>query len=308
MSSIRSFPKVYTLDHKAIKELFNGQIVGQEKIDGSQFSAGVSNNKLLFRSKGAVIHDYETAPDLFKPAVKTFTELFEAGKLHEDWIYRGESVCRPKHNTITYNRIPTGGFILFDVDIGIETRISDPNELKAIADDLGLECVPTIFIGEIKDLEEVKKLLDTESVLGGAQIEGIVFKNYNRFGIDGKQLMGKLVRDSFKEEHRKNWNKGGEKGTKREIIDRVISRFGTENRYLKSVQHREENGELDNSPKDIGPLIAMVQQDVLEECEDDIKDMLFNEFWPHIKRGIVRELPYWYKARLSNSQFDISDG
>jgi ATP-dependent RNA circularization protein (DNA/RNA ligase family) len=39
---ILSYPSIYALGHRAIRELFDGPVVVEEKIDGSQFSFGVS--------------------------------------------------------------------------------------------------------------------------------------------------------------------------------------------------------------------------------------------------------------------------
>ena len=64
---IRSYPKVFNLGHAAMADLLGGNVVVQEKVDGSQFSfARTDSGQLLFRSKGAEIHP-EARPFFPKP-------------------------------------------------------------------------------------------------------------------------------------------------------------------------------------------------------------------------------------------------
>ncbi len=46
MENINSYPSVYQLGHKAIQNIFDGKVVIEEKIDGSQFSFGMINRPL----------------------------------------------------------------------------------------------------------------------------------------------------------------------------------------------------------------------------------------------------------------------
>jgi hypothetical protein len=298
---LRSYPKVWNMGHPAIRDLFDGPVVVQEKVDGSQFSFGVVHGELFCRSKGASLN-LETTDLLFRGAVETAKRLHEAGLLVEGWTYRGEAICRPKHNTLTYERAPTGNVILFDVDRGLEDRIADPDELAAVGFSLGLEVVPVIYHGEIRSADELAALIDRVSCLGGAKVEGVVAKNYARFGPDGKMLMGKVVSEAFREVHKKDWRE--RHPTRTDIVDEIIEEYRTEARWRKSVQHLREAGKLEGSPRDIGSLIKEVAADVRAECEDEIKDALFRHFWPKIQRGITHGLPDWYKAELAGAQFD----
>ena len=49
-------------------------------------------------------------------------------------------------------------------------------------------------------------------------------------------------------------------------------------------------------------LLKEVQQDVKEECADEIKEALFGVYWKDIGRGTSVGLPQWYKERLIASQ------
>lgn len=300
MDRLHSYPKVWNLGHPAIRDLFNGPVVVQEKVDGSQFTFGVLGGVLHFRSKGATIYR-ETTDKLFLPAIETATALFEKGALVEGWQYRGEALFRPKHNTLAYARAPIGGVILFDVDTGLENRVSQPERLESIARDLGLEIVPTLHVGEIADVETLRALLGRESVLGGAVVEGVVIKNYARWGEDGKMLMGKWVREEFKEQNTSDFRKRNP--TKADVVEAVIADLCNPRRWEKVVQHLRDDGQLEHSPRDIGKLLKAIPDDIRAECEADIKEQLFKRAWEDIRRGVTRGVPEWYKQRLAESQF-----
>ncbi|MHA2063477.1 MAG: RNA ligase family protein [Candidatus Thorarchaeota archaeon] len=297
---LRSYPKVYAIGHKAVSDLFKGDIFVQEKVDGSQFSFGVIDGELYCRSKRQQIH-LPTDEALFIPACETAVALFHQGLLVEGWTYRGEAIFRCKHNALEYSRTPKGGVILFDIDTGLEDRLTPP-ELAFEASKLGLECVPLLHFGEINDPKELLELLEYESCLGGTEIEGVVVKNYGRWGMDGKQLMGKFVSEKFKETHRKAW--GASNKSKTEAIEALGEMLRTDARWQKAVQHLREEGVLENEPRDIGNLIVEVHMDIESEEIDMIKDYL----WRAFRRGIMRKatagLPEWYKRQLLEGAFD----
>lgn len=299
MAKLRSFPKVYNVGHRAIEDLFTGPVVIQEKVDGSQFSFGVIDGELSLRSKGKEIFP-GTEDKLFKMAVDTAVRLYEEGLLTEGWIYRGESITTPKHNHLKYDRIPKGGVMLFDVDVGLEYRVQSPEELRKIGDALGLEVVPTVFEGIVESLEDLKSYLERDSILGAVKLEGIVIKNYSMFGTDGKMLMGKLVRDDFRESSKKDFTtRNPTTGT---IVEFLIDELRNEARWNKAIQHLREDGAITDSPRDIGPLLKEIQADVLEEEEDYIKEQLFKAVKKDILRGVTRGFPEYYKEHLLEQQ------
>lgn len=295
---LHSYPSVYQIGHKAIANLFDGDVVVQEKLDGSQISFGVIDGILGARSKGKqLILD---APErMFAKAVEVIKSLQPA--LIPGWTYRGEYFVSPKHNTIAYSRIPKSHIILFDIDMGTESyapyiKVSDE------AERLGLEAVPQFFEGKIQSFEMFKELLERESILGGSKIEGVVVKNYNLFTQEKKVAMGKYVREDFKEQNDKDFR--ARNPTQGDIEQSLILRYKTEARWRKSVEHLRDNGALDGSPKDIALLIREVPADVLKECEGEIKEILFRHFWQAVSRGITRGLPEWYKDELAKTAFN----
>ena len=300
MSEISSYPSVYAIGHKAIADIFRNEVIIEEKIDGSQFSMAVIEGELICRSKGTqlVIDEPE---GMFIKAVDTAKSLAVPTGLTQGWMYRCEYLQKPKHNTLAYGRTPEKNIILFDVMIGIEDYLG-PEDKKREANRLGLECVPLLHQGIVSNLDSFKELLENESILGGCKVEGVVVKNYNMFTRDKKIAIGKFVSEAFKEKHGKEWKKSNP--SDKDIVQQIITVYRRENRWEKAVQHLRDDGQLEGSPRDIGLLIREVPADVIKECEEEIKSILFSHYWPKIRRGITGGLPEWYKERLASEVFD----
>ena len=296
MTGIYSYPDVFALGHRAINTIFDTPVVVEEKIDGSQFSMGIIDGELMCRSKGAQVN-VEVPNDMFKRAVA----LAQSLPLHPGWIYRGEWLQKPKHNTLAYDRTPENGLILFDIQTGLEEYMS-PAEKHAEADRLGLEFVPVLYEGMVESFDFLKAMMQLRSTLGGCTIEGVVVKNYTMFTHDKKAMIGKYVSERFKEIHEADWK--DRNPTQSDILQTLIMRYRTEARWHKAVQHLRDAGTLQGAPQDIGGLIREVPVDVKKECEDEIRDMLFAHFWPKISRGITAGVPEWYKDQLAKGAFD----
>ena len=298
-TSWHSYPSVFALGHRAIKDLLLDEVLVEEKIDGSQFSFGKFGEELKCRSKGATLNtDYPEK--MFSIAVETAKSL----NLQDGWTYRAEYLLKPKHNTLAYDRTPNKNLILFDINTNEEEYLSYDDKRKE-AERIGLEIVPILFNGRIDSPQMLLSFLERTSILGGQKIEGVVVKNYHRFGQDKKVLMGKYVAEAFKEIHGGEWKKNNP--TSGDVIQNLILSLKTPARWNKSVQHLRERGLITDSPKDIGLLIKEVQQDIDKECTDEIKDALYKNAISHIRRGITGGLPEWYKEELMKSQFAEED-
>lgn len=296
---IRSYPKVWNLGHPALEGLRDGPVSVEEKVDGSQFSFGIIDDVLCCRSKNQQI--VLDAPQMFDKAVESVRE--RADLLTPGWVYRAEYLAKPKHNTLAYERMPVGHLIVFDIERAENDFLTPPSrdqECKSI----GLEAIPRMHYGALDDLAQVEELLDRDALLGGCKVEGIVVKNHARFGRDGKALMGKHVSEAFKEKHAKDWKKANPKSG--DIIQSLIEQYRTEARWEKAVQHLRDDGVLEGSPRDIGALIKAAQTDLAEECEDEIKEALWQWARGKVTRGAIKGLPEWYKRRLLEAEFDAA--
>jgi hypothetical protein len=312
MSAWHGPQSIYNLGHRAVKDLFTVPVQIQEKVDGSFFAFGLfedpqlmefdvdgSRMELKVRSKGAVM--IPDAPEaLFKLAVQAVKNRERL--LHPGWQYRGETLAKPKHNTLSYDRVPKDNIILFDVLTDEETYLPY-EELCAEGERLGLEVVPQLFSGVVADANQLRQYLDRTSVLGGQKIEGVVVKPLTPlYGPDKKMLFGKFVSEAFKEVHRLSW--GESNPTQKDVIQRMIEAYAHPVRFHKAVTHLREAGQLEDSPRDIGKLIREIPDDIRKECEEDIKNALFKQAWPHISRGITKQVPDWYKDQLLRLQFE----
>ena len=303
MDSWNSYPSIYNLGHKAVKDLFTAPVLVEEKVDGSQFSFGVfivdGQPVIKCRSKGAEIDVYDPAK-LFGPAVEVVKEL--APILTPGWTYRAEYLRKPKHNVLVYDRIPAKHLILFDIATGNEDYL--PRFMKEReAARLGLEIVPVFGLGMTYKVADLHSLLDTVSILGGQKIEGIVLKSPTLYGPDKKPLIGKYVSPAFKEIHKGEWRE--QNPTSGDIVNDLIKKLKTPARWNKAIQHLREDGVLEDDPRDIGRLMKEVPTDILKEEEHYIKQRLFDYAWPKIKRGVTGGLPEYYKQILVTKQFEV---
>lgn len=300
-TSWHSYPSIYAVGHRYVRDIFNSPVLCEEKVDGSQFSFGkflVDGEEVLrCKSKGCQLN-VECPEKMFTCAVNNVKEIF--GSLKLGWTYRGEYLSKPKHNTLVYSRVPKRNIIIFDINTNEEEYLSYSEKDKE-CERLGLEIVPKIFEGVISDPQTILEFLKRESVLGGQNIEGVVIKNYSMFGQDKKVLMAKYVSEAFKEIHGGEWRKENPCST--DILTELVGMLRTPARWAKAVQHLKEQGKLEGSPKDIGFLIREAQVDILKECESDIKEKLFVWSKDKIIRGAVAGLAEWYKEYLLKESF-----
>lgn len=297
---IKSFPKIFSLGTDYIKEIFDGEVEVTEKIDGSQFGFGRINGEIFVRSKGCMLH-IDAPNNMFKEGVDYIASIQD--RLPDNTIFHAEYLQTPKHNSLEYERIPQNHLILFSVSDSTEKFLGH-EEIKKWAEILKIDYVPIVFKGIIDSPEKVFELIGNESVLGKAQMEGVVVKNYNKPFLLGGQpiplMSGKYVSESFKEVHNTSW-KGEHTG--RGKWDVFKQGYCTEARWTKSVQHLKEKGELENSPKDIGKLLKEIQRDIAEEEREEIKKFLWEYFGTDVLRVAVSGFPEWYKKSLLVESF-----
>lgn len=294
-----SYSTIYNVGHRELEGFFSLPVYVEEKVDGSQFSFMVDEEGVVHcRSKGAAVYDTN---GMFRWGVETVNSI--AHKLRAGWIYRGEYLQKPKHNTLKYDRVPLGHIVLFNVDTG-DQRYLDPIEAHLEAKAIGLEHVPMIHTGVIDSPDTFNQFLDRPSMLGGTAIEGVVIKPqpaFPQYGRDHKLLMAKYVSEKFKEAHKTNW-KAGNPGSG-DIVENIIAIYATEPRWRKAVEHSRDTGLLEMSPRDIGPLIGAVVEDVKKEYGEEIMQAVYKWAWPKVARGLTKGFPEWYKQWLVEQQF-----
>jgi hypothetical protein len=222
------YQKIRALGHRTLKNLWNGTVEITEKVDGSQYRwwrEEVSGDKgeddySIFHhgTKRTELHlvDGGVKDKLFNPVVRHMEEHGHKVPASIDCLF-GETLAKPKHNTLKYNVVPKGHLALWGGYDGSNDHWLTHEQLRLLAHDLCVDVVPLVGThtsGIPLSLEDLDKLLEQESFLGGPFIEGLVFKNYGQDLRIGDEyipfLAGKFVSEKFKEQHVKNWKPGGD--------------------------------------------------------------------------------------------------
>lgn len=296
---ITAFPKIFAIGTDYIRDIFMEPVEVTEKIDGSQFAFGRVKRELWIRSKGAQLYT-DNPEKMFAEGIAYVEQIQD--RLPDGMVFYAEYLKKPKHNTLTYSRIPKNHLMLFGA-MHISQKFH--TNIEEYADLLEIETVPVFGWITVKNSAELAEMLDRESALGGAKIEGVVVKNFKRQFLLGGQPMplmaGKFVSESFKEVHRERWGVE-EKGKSR--MEVFFDSFRTPARWEKAVQHLAERGELENELRDIGKLFKEVHSDIEAEEMENVKNYLWGEFKDELKRRATGGLPEWYKTKLAARSFD----
>lgn len=301
--AIPAFPKIFSLGDKNIHDLLQLPVEVTEKIDGSQFAFGNIDGEFLARSKGTMISPSQI-PTLFYKSYQHAEQMFLLGRLPENVVFYGEAVSSRNHNTLCYDKVPTNNIVLFGA---IELPKMTPlpyDTIAKYASTLDVDVTPLLFKGVVENMPHIEALLDKESYLGGPKIEGVVVRRLLEtpmevYGSVSYIMAGKYVSEAFKEKHSRN----PEFTSSKHKVEEILENFRTEARWDKAVQYYAEQDKLEGSPKDIGTLIKRVQDDVLEEEADNVKELLWKYFKPHLVKSCVKGLPEWYKKKLLSEQF-----
>lgn len=295
---IPAFPKIFALGTNYIKDIFKEPVEITEKVDGSQFVFGKVRGDLYMRSKGAVLYA-ENPEKMFSHAIDYVSQIQSC--LPEGIIFYCEYLKNPKHNTLTYGRVPKNHLVLFGACNEYGEYLTNHADYASI---LNIEPIPVFYTGTIDSPEQIQKFMERESVLGGSNIEGVVIKNYSRSFLLGGQpiplMMGKFVTESFKETHRERWSAEEKSSGKWASF---LTSFRTEARWNKAIQHLRDSGKLEWTPRDIGSLIKEIQSDLANEEMESIKSYLWNENKREILSSATRGFPEWYKEQLLKSSF-----
>jgi hypothetical protein len=126
---LRSYSSIYNVGHRALAGLFDGPVIVEEKVDGSQFSFGLGTDDVLrARSKGAEIN-LEAPKKMLSRGVETVKALQAGGVLTPGWTSRRRDVRRgSRHQRIQTGLGVAGSCMLTDYPwkpsflVGIATR------------------------------------------------------------------------------------------------------------------------------------------------------------------------------------------
>lgn len=303
--ALPSYAKVLPLGHAMLENLLKGRVEITEKVDGSCARFGNFGGSLRYGSHHVNFSDEQPVDEMFLPGwqyLETIADRFEPNV-----VYFAEYLKGPHQSTISYSRAPTNHFMLFDIYDANLIRWRNQDEIRGAAIRLGID-PPNILWegpGETLTQEQLNKLLETQSYLGGSVIEGVVLKNREATAIVSNPHdlrmpphppMGKLVRESFKETNRVAFKKDNP-------VESAIAMVQNKARWEKAVLALRDRGELSGELRDIALLIPEVQRDVELEAKADILELFWQAHSREILKGAVRGLPDFYKGRLAEQQF-----
>lgn len=290
---IESYGKVQHFGTRHVRDILNAPVFVQEKVDGSQLSFGLVDGQLVIRSKNKQVHP--ECPDMFGAAVAALEA--RAHMLKPGWVYRGEYLSKPRHNVLSYDRVPKGHVALFDAYNTDTHEEMDPAwGLPQVAEALSLEAVPCLHCGPITE-EEVRNLAKGDSFLGGPR-EGIVVKRYDLRDPDkpNTPLKAKIVTAMFKEKMT-----GRVQVSKGTVVEQVAAQFAVEARYRKAIQRLKEDGTFRDGVQDIGPAMKVLNEDLDAEYAEEIARALYLGLRKEITRRANAGFVDWYKSELGIS-------
>lgn len=302
---MESYQKISQSYKPEIQDIWNGHIIVEEKIDGSQFRINITTDGILSCGSHKV-DDLSLVDNSFKKATDAAQDIFNGFKPSEDTTIFCEYLSKPKQNAIPYARTPEKYLTVFDVKVGSK-YLNRTLKVMYVSGFKGLEITPLLWEGDSKEFtDEIRDgLLKTPSYLGHQpgydKIEGIVVKNYNKYYdvdkypyLEGHWLCTKIVNDSFKEKNKvENPNAKGK-------LENLKESLRSPARWRKGVQHLKESGLLQNELSDLGKLIPEIKKDIEDEEKEFIKEELWKLYGPEILGHSTKGLVEWYKELLND--------
>jgi hypothetical protein len=259
-----------TEENNAIFTQPDDEIVVEEKVDGGNGAFWVEDGfiHVASRSRDLVA---EKDNHLFalqrKKLLETLYPHFE--EIDTRFIYYVEWMAK---HTISYgDKIPSAiGLDIrpFEGAFGRPPAFIGRKAKEEIFEKLGVSCVALKGVFKAKEMNE--KLFDElakSSAYYSGLPEGLVFKNYGRANVWGRQMFGKVVREDFKEVNRAVFG-----GLKKEHSDtpRFVEAFATEARIRKAILRLTDEGVLKLDRTLMKYLPMAVAKDIFKEESDAI--------------------------------------
>ena len=306
--------------------LLDGEVVVEEKIDGSNFRIQIQGDKIkigsrrvddlaeITREELIVLKDEKMFKKGFNIVFEMREKLFNLLNIYQQdkILLFCEYLQDKKHNALCYERIPKNYLVLFDVvfekngELRHIYKLNDKILKHEIADYLGIEKINIMYEGEFKK-DLFSKFLKEKSQLGKEIVEGIVIKNYNRhYPVDlistkaykDFALVGKWVREEFKEVLAREWRGKKAKGND---YEELINSLLTQARLNKAIMRLKEEGKINNEKRDLAVLIPEFVNDVVDEEKENIKGVLWKLFFEEFKRKAQRFVVKEYLKKLEES-------
>ncbi len=298
---MESYQKIQQPYREEVKDIYEGEVVIEEKIDGSQFRIEIDTDGIMMC--GSHHNDGIEMDSMFRLALESAKKIFDGYKPKVRTTIFCEYLSKPKQNSIPYERVPNNNLVLFDVKQ--DKSYLNRQQKEDFATKHGMDLVPCIWAGAGSTVtpELIKEFLAKPSFLGHGKgfdrVEGIVIKNYDKLydEPEGHSLHGhfkctKIVNDAFKEKNNE------ENPNSKNHFQELKEMYRNDARLLKAVQHLKEKGELKGELADLRFLVPEVIRDLEEEEKEVIKDALWKLFGKEICGYAGKGMPEFYKKYL----------
>lgn len=274
-----------------VEQFKDSGLIVQEKLDGSNASFTVNNEKLEVFSRKTKLGEGNTLNG-FLGWAEDFVKDSASYKLHEflkAHIIFGEWLVKHK---VQYKEKAYRNFYVFDVFNKETGEYLDPMAVDYFANLFGFKLVKYFAEFSAKDIEElgfdeadkqVREFIGKSALTeGGLHGEGIVIKPcFNRAEDDSCY---KIVTDTFKEFSKRKMN--NEKKSNDSVADYAITRARMEKQIFKAIDENRLSKE-DLIIENFGKVIKEVGQnfvdDIFEEEMEQIKKI--------IEKQIKRKMP-----------------
>lgn len=301
-SKMIGYPSIPALNPNSGKDwLYNDNYKWyiEEKLDGSQLSFMLNDDgELNFYCRNRPAGKNNS---VFSKSIDMLQLL--KPKMKPNIMYHGESIIKPRHNTVTYDRVPKYYWIMYDVQLPDKTFLNRPL-VEHFAKELGVEVVPVLFnnaeeqttISAIEIAQDFISKIEAgelESYLGGIP-EGVVIK-HPKFESDNSTFSAtklKVVTNKFKEAHMakkpKNLN------TESDFCSWLGEQFNTQARFHKAYQHCRDRDQLTGKKeKDIYKIVQDLDQDFEDEWQELCKQYLWAEYKDKIQKSARKDFSDW---------------
>lgn len=269
-------------------------IIIQEKIDGSNVSFQYdsetdslqcfSRNQIL-SAENTLRGYYDWVQELDKELVKSV--LGDRLRMFGEWLVK---------HTVKYPEERYNTMYCFDV-FDTENKCWLPqNEVKSLADKLGLNYVPVFYEGEFTSWEDYKQLVG-KTEMGGELGEGIVIKKQNELSEDVAYT--KIVHERFKEVWKKvrRHSESPEEKQEKKRLEELTETVVTPARVEKILYKLVNEGILpeDFSTKDMKTIYKTLPSAVYHDCIKEVPEVVnqvenFGKFSNSIAIRLAKEI------------------
>jgi len=275
VTAFKEYPKIFALGSNENEGILTPglELWITEKVDGTNF-------RFMFRNGGIVYGTHHTDLGYIDQIPKThmhrvLAEIVESkvpvAELREGWVYFMEGFGGALKHTIAYPQPAS----LIGIDIwmwvtapafqGEESRgrLVRYELAKEEFERLGFGIVPLLYRGKEQWRPETLSALVGKSAFYEGKMEGIAIKGYDALNKYGRQLMGKVVADEFKEANKATFGQPG--GSKKVYVEPQLLEAYCRDARVRKKFHELLEGGVERSMKLVPVLGKMVYDDMWEE-------------------------------------------